>query len=108
MRPWEASLIPGKNEVARKAAMHAAVTIFLKLNFILFRLLLTVALFCKICRIDSIPVRCVYSKRKKGRKLDGNMYFLCSFYSIFLRKYEWETGVQHFLFVCCRFFKKAH
>ena len=43
MRPLAASLIPGKNEVARKAVMHAAVTIFLKLNFILFRLLLIVA-----------------------------------------------------------------
>ena len=40
MRPLAASLIPGKNEVARKAAIHAAVTIFLKLKFISFRLLL--------------------------------------------------------------------
>ena len=70
MRPLAASLIPGKNEVARKAAIHAAVTIFLKLNFILFRLLVIVCVvFAEIAGLILFLLVVFIVIEKKGKTL---------------------------------------
>ena len=85
MRPLAASLIPGRNEVARKAAIHVAVMIFLMLKFILFRLLLSRIGFRDLpdilypCFVEFIVIK------KKGETL-AELCFFC------VIRFQWSAA----------------